>query len=117
MSEGVIAASEPTWTCIFTCFCLATAGQSRRPGLGSRPTGYLARVTVLAIAGICLLLLLLAFLVPRLSRGPQRGVDRTLGAGQRAGPTRPQLRATSRAGIRSRRLNGSAPPVWVAGMA
>lgn len=38
---------------------------------------------VFAIVGVCVVLLILAFLVPRLSRGPQRGVDRTLGAGQR----------------------------------
>jgi hypothetical protein len=41
------------------------------------------------IIGVCLLLLVLGFLVPRLSRGPQRGVDRTLGAGQRAGARAP----------------------------
>ncbi len=41
------------------------------------------------IVGVCVLLLLLAFLVPRLSRGPQRGVDRTLGVGQRAGGMAP----------------------------
>ena len=35
------------------------------------------------IVGVCILLLILGFLVPRLSRWPQRGVDRTLGAGQR----------------------------------
>lgn len=47
--------------------------------------GYRGWVTVVAIIGVCVLLLVLAFLVPRLSRGPQRGVDRTLGVGQRAG--------------------------------
>ena len=47
--------------------------------------GYRANVTILAIIGVCLLLLVLAFLLPRLSRRPQRGVDRTLGVGQRAG--------------------------------
>jgi len=36
-----------------------------------------------AIVAVCVLLLILGFLVPRLSRHPQRGVDRTLGAGQR----------------------------------
>lgn len=38
------------------------------------------------IAGIivvCVILLVLAFLLPRLSSGPQRGVDKTLGVGQR----------------------------------
>ena len=47
--------------------------------------GYGVRMTVLAIIGVCVLLLILGFLVPRLSRGPQRGVDKTLGAGQRTG--------------------------------
>jgi hypothetical protein len=42
-----------------------------------------------AIIGVCLILLILGFLVPRLSSGPQRGVDRTLGAGQRAGGKAP----------------------------
>jgi Family of unknown function (DUF6411) len=36
-----------------------------------------------AIVAVCVLLFILAFLAPRLSRRPQRGVDRTLGAGQR----------------------------------
>jgi hypothetical protein len=35
------------------------------------------------IVGICILLLILGFLLPRLSRYPQRGVDRTLTGGQR----------------------------------
>lgn len=51
-------------------------------------------MTVAAIVGVCLLLLVLAFLLPRLSRGPQRGVDRTLGAGQRAGGKAPGLLGT-----------------------
>jgi hypothetical protein len=46
-------------------------------------------VTVALIVGVCLLLLVLGFLVPRLSRGPQRGVDKTLTAGQRAGGKAP----------------------------
>jgi hypothetical protein len=41
-------------------------------------------MTVVIIIGVCALLLVLAFLLPRLSRYPQRGVDRTLGAGQSA---------------------------------
>jgi len=39
----------------------------------------------LLIAGIiivCVILFVLAFLVPRLSNGPQKGVDKTLGIGQ-----------------------------------
>jgi hypothetical protein len=41
-------------------------------------------LTVVIIIGVCVVLLVLAFLLPRLSRYPQRGVDSTLGAGQRA---------------------------------
>ncbi|MDQ3870209.1 MAG: DUF6411 family protein [Chloroflexota bacterium] len=44
---------------------------------------------IAGIIAVCVLLLVLAFLVPRLSRRPQRGVDRTLGVGQRAGATAP----------------------------
>ena len=46
-------------------------------------------MTIGIIIGVCVILLILGFLVPRLSRGPQRGVDRTLGVGQRAGGTAP----------------------------
>ena len=46
-------------------------------------------MTIIAIAGICVLLLVLAFLLPRLSHGPQRGVDKSLGVGQRAGSKAP----------------------------
>ena len=48
-------------------------------------------MTIGIIVGICLLLLVLGFLAPRLSRGPQRGVDATLGAGQRTGGKAPGL--------------------------
>jgi hypothetical protein len=39
--------------------------------------------------GICVLLLVLAFLLPRLSRGPQRGVNKLFGSGARAGGKAP----------------------------
>lgn len=39
-------------------------------------------MTIVVIVGVCIVLLVLAFLLPRLSRHPQRGVDKTLGAGQ-----------------------------------
>jgi hypothetical protein len=45
-------------------------------------------MTIGIIVAVCILLLVLAFLVPRLT-GPQRGVDRTLGAGQHAGGKAP----------------------------
>ena len=44
------------------------------------------------IAGIivvCIVLLVLAFLAPRLSQHPQRGVSKTLGVGERAGGSLP----------------------------
>ncbi len=44
---------------------------------------------IAGIVAVCVLLLVLGFLVPRLSRGPQRGVDATLGAGQHAGGKAP----------------------------
>ena len=44
---------------------------------------------VLAIVGVCIVVLILGFLLPRLSIWPQRGVDRTLGTGQRAGAKAP----------------------------
>ena len=40
---------------------------------------------IAGIAVICVLLLVLAFVAPRLSRHPQRGVEGALGAGQRTG--------------------------------
>ncbi len=46
-------------------------------------------VVIGVIIGVCVLLAVLAFLVPRLSGGPQRGVDRVLGTGQRAGGKAP----------------------------
>jgi Family of unknown function (DUF6411) len=46
-------------------------------------------MTIVVIVAVCIVLLILAFLLPRLSRGPQRGVDKTLSAGQRAGGSAP----------------------------
>jgi hypothetical protein len=37
---------------------------------------------IAAIVAICIVLLVLAFVLPRTSMWPQKGVDRTLGAGQ-----------------------------------
>lgn len=36
---------------------------------------------IAGVIGICIVLLILAFVAPRLSRGPQRGVNKGLGAG------------------------------------
>lgn len=46
-------------------------------------------MTIAIIVVICVALLALGFLVPRLSRHPQKGVDRTLGAAQRGGGKAP----------------------------
>ena len=46
-------------------------------------------MTIVAVVAVCIVLLVLAFLVPRLSHGPQKGVDKTLGAGQRTGGKAP----------------------------
>jgi hypothetical protein len=79
-------------------------------------------VTIAVIIGICVVLLALAFLLPRLSRHPQRGVDRALGAGQRAGGSAPgaagrllqkpfgsSRRATSRSAAAGRRARSKLP--------
>jgi Family of unknown function (DUF6411) len=44
---------------------------------------------IAAIAVVCVILLVLAFLAPRLSQHPQRGVNKTLGVGERAGGSLP----------------------------
>ena len=79
-------------------------------------------MTIGIIIAICILLLVLGFLVPRLSRGPQRGVDRTLGVGQRAGGKAPGIlgrllsksfgssrRATNKSASTGRRGRGKLP--------
>jgi hypothetical protein len=47
------------------------------------------QVIIAGVVVICIVLLVLAFVAPRLSIWPQRGVDRTLGTGQRAAGTAP----------------------------
>jgi uncharacterized protein DUF6411 len=79
-------------------------------------------MTIAIIVGICVVLLVLAFLMPRLSSGPQRGVDRTLGVGQRAGGKVPgplgrlfsksfstSRKATNRSASTGRRARGKLP--------
>jgi hypothetical protein len=46
-------------------------------------------MTIAIVAAICVVLLILAFLAPRLSRYPQRGVQRTYGAGGRTASKAP----------------------------
>jgi Family of unknown function (DUF6411) len=79
-------------------------------------------MTIAIIVGVCVVLLILAFLLPRLSRGPQRGVDRTLGIGQRSGGKAPgpvgrlfskafgtSRRSTNRSASTGRRARGKLP--------
>jgi hypothetical protein len=44
---------------------------------------------IAGIIVICIVLLVLAFLLPRLSRHPQRGVDTVLGTGQKGAASAP----------------------------
>jgi Family of unknown function (DUF6411) len=41
-------------------------------------------MTIAIIVGVCIILLVLAFVLPRASWWPQKGVDKTLGGGQDA---------------------------------
>ncbi|WAU83345.1 DUF6411 family protein [Streptomyces sp. Qhu-G9] len=77
---------------------------------------------VVAIVGVCVVLAVLAFLVPRISRHPERGTQRSLGAGARAGgkapgplgrwlskPFHTSSRAVGRSGSAGRRTRGRLP--------
>ena len=79
-------------------------------------------MTIAIIVAVCIVLLILAFLMPRLSRHPQRGVDRTLGAGQRTGGKAPgpigklfsksfgtSRKATNRSASTGRKARGKLP--------
>ena len=79
-------------------------------------------MTIVVIVGVCVVLLALAFLLPRLSGGPQRGVDRTLGVGQSAAGSAPGFlgrllqkpfgssrRATNKSASMGRRARGKLP--------
>jgi hypothetical protein len=79
-------------------------------------------MTIVVIAGVCVVLLVLAFLLPRLSQGPERGVNKTLGVGQRAGSKAPgplgrllqkpfssSRKATSKSASMGRRGRGKLP--------
>ena len=41
-------------------------------------------MTIVAVVGFCVLILILAFLFPRLSRHPERGCQKVIGTGGRA---------------------------------
>jgi hypothetical protein len=79
-------------------------------------------MTIAIIVGVCIVLAVLAFLLPRLSWVPQRGVDRSLGAGQRTGSRAPGLlgrlfskafgtsrKATNKSASTGRRARGKLP--------
>jgi hypothetical protein len=48
-----------------------------------------AQMLIVGIIGVCVVLAVLAFVLPRTSIWPQKGVDRTLGAGQGAASSAP----------------------------
>lgn len=79
-------------------------------------------MTIAIIAGVCVLLLLLAFLAPRLSRHPQHGVTKALGGGAQAAgkapgrlgqllakPFRSSGRAANKSASAGRRGRGKLP--------
>jgi Family of unknown function (DUF6411) len=79
-------------------------------------------MTIALVVGFCILLLILAFLAPRLSRHPERGGQKVLGAGSRgAGKAPGQLgrwlrkpftasqKAVSRSGSAGRRGRSKMP--------
>ncbi len=89
---------------------------------GERAGGYRVDMTIAIIVAVCIILLILGFLVPRLSSRPQRGVDRTLGVGQRAGGKAPgpigrlfsksfgsSRKATNKSASTGRRARGKLP--------
>jgi hypothetical protein len=77
---------------------------------------------IAAIVAVCIVLLVLAFLFPRLSRGPERGVQGVLGGGQKGAskapgklgrwlqkPFRTSRKATSRSASAGRRGRSKLP--------
>ncbi|MGN6189338.1 MAG: DUF6411 family protein [Conexibacter sp.] len=77
---------------------------------------------IAGIIAVCIILAILAFLLPRLSSGPQRGVDKTLSTGQRGAgkapgklgewlqkPFRSSRKATNRSASAGRQARGKMP--------
>lgn len=77
---------------------------------------------IAVVVGVCVVLAALAFLVPRLSHHPERGTQRSLGIGARAGgkapgvlgrlfrkPFQTSSRAVGRSGSAGRRTRGRLP--------
>lgn len=85
-------------------------------------TGKASRMLIAAVAVFCVLLLVLAFAFPRLSRHPQRGGHRAVGVGQRGAgmapgrlgrwlskPFNSAQKAIGRSGSAGRRGRGKMP--------
>lgn len=79
-------------------------------------------MTIAIVAGFCVLLLILAFLFPRLSRGPERGGEKVAGVPTRATskapgklgqwlskPFRTSQKAISKSGSSGRKGRGKMP--------
>lgn len=79
-------------------------------------------MVIAAVIGFCVLLVVLAFLLPRMSRHVERGGDSALGLGQRAGGAAPgglgrllakpfskSRRAVGKSGSTGRRGRGKLP--------
>ncbi|MFI6035987.1 DUF6411 family protein [Streptomyces sp. NPDC051315] len=79
-------------------------------------------MVIAGVIGLCVLLAVLAFLLPRLSRHPQNGAHRALGIGSRTGSKAPGplgrllskpfssgSRAVGRSGSAGRRARGRLP--------
>ena len=79
-------------------------------------------MTVVAVVAVCIVILVLAFLAPRLSRGPERAAEAPLNAGARAGGKAPgplgrllrkpfstSSRAVGKSGSLGRRGRGKMP--------
>ena len=79
-------------------------------------------MTIAIVVGVCIVLAILAFLLPRMSRHAQRGVDSTFGAGQsvaskapgKAGgllqkPFRSSRRAANRSAAKGREARAKTP--------
>ncbi|MEU9030682.1 DUF6411 family protein [Streptomyces sp. NPDC048383] len=77
---------------------------------------------IAAIIAVCVVLAVLAFFLPRLSKHPERGTQKTLGLGSRAGgkapgplgrlfskPFRSSSKAVGKSGSAGRRIRGHMP--------
>ena len=79
-----------------------------RHRVSRRAGGYGRRMTIVAVVVFCVLLLVLAFLLPRLSRGPERGGRRSPARRQRR-PARRRERPAAGSASRSARARRRSP--------